>query len=367
MSTSITNDKKSIFDYFPPPKFLKMLSVGIDISDNSIKFVELKNTKKGKELLRFGKHIIPEGVISSGDIKEPEKLIKVLKEMKKKYKLDFVRASLPEEKVYLFKMQVPDTADAKQIRGIMEFKLEEHVPISPKESVFDYEVVKDSVINGTVDISVVVYPRKTVKEYSDVFKKAKLTPLSFETEAQAVERAVIREGDHGTYIIVDFGQTRTGLSIVSHGVLSLTSTLDIKGKDLTDIIMKNVSVSEEEANRLNNENGLIRSGGVKEFSSSILKVVEKLADEINKYVDYWHSRSNISGRKIDKIEKIILCGGSSNVAGLPEYLSSSVKIPAELANVWGNAFSLDDVVPDMNHYESLSYTTAIGLALRSTD
>ena len=367
MPTYIKKNKISVFDFFPPPKYLIMPSVGVDISDNSIKFVELKHVKKSKELLRFGKHTIPEGVVSAGEIKDPEKFIGILKEMKKKYKLDFVRVSLPEEKVYLFKIQVPDTADAKQIRSTLEFKLEEHVPLSPKESIFDYEVVKDTLKNGTVDVSVAVYPKKIVDEYSSVFKKAKLTPLSFETEAQAVERSVVREGDHGTYIIVDFGRGRTGLSIVSHGVLTLTSTLDIKGKDLNDLTMKHMSLSEEESDKVNNESGLMNSEVSKEFTSAMLKIVERLSDEIDKYVDYWHSRTGASSKKVDKIEKIILCGGSSNLAGLPEYLSGSLKIPTEIANVWGNILSLDDTIPEMDRYESLSYATAVGLALRDSN
>lgn len=338
--------------------------MGIDISDNSIKFVELKHTEDGNVLSRFGREVVPAGVIEKGNILEPEKLVQILKSMKQKYKLDFVRVSLPEEKVYLFQMQVPDTANEKEIRGILEFKLEEHVPISSKESIFDYEFIDESEDKETIGVSVAVYPKTVIEQYAYAFRKAHITPLSFETEAQAVERAVVRNGDRGTYMIIDFGKTRTGLSIVSNSMLALTSTIEINGQSITDVIVKHFSVSEEEADRIKSENGLVKNEGSKEFATAMTKVIDTLNDEIKKYVDYWHSRPNTSGKKVEKIEKIILCGGSANIAGLPEYMLGGLKIPTEIANVWINAFSIEDVVPEMNRFQSLAYATAIGLALR---
>ena len=65
----------------------------------------------------------------------------------------------------------------------------------------------------------------------------------------------------------------------------------------------------------------------------------------------------------EKIDKIILCGGGANLAGLPEYLSFGVKIPAELANVWGNTISFEKTIPEIPFRKSLSYATAVGLAM----
>ena len=65
--------------------------------------------------------------------------------------------------------------------------------------------------------------------------------------------------------------------------------------------------------------------------------------------------------------KIILCGGSANLAGLPEYLSSNMNIVVEVANVWANTFSLNDIVPDISQPQSLSYATTVGLALKGIE
>ncbi|MBL7045134.1 MAG: pilus assembly protein PilM [Parcubacteria group bacterium] len=350
---------------FPTPKFLTTPAVGIDISDNSVHFIEFKDKHGDRVLNRYGSYVIPNGVISKGEIQNVEALTDILKKLKDKYNIDFVHASLPEEKAYLFKTQIPESVSDKDIRNIIEFKLEEHVPISPSVAVFDYEILpKHEDKQKHLDVAVAVYPKQTITKYTDAFKNAGLTLLSLEIEAQAIARAVITKGDKGTYMVVDFGKTKTGLSIVSNDVLSFTSTLEVEEGALTNAIMTNLSVSSEEADHIKNEEGLIKTKDNKKLFTELMKVAESFKDDINKHYRYWATRTNEMGDRVDPISKIIICGGNSNLAGFPEFLSGSLKIPVERANVWVNAFSFDDFIPEIDRFNSFSYTTAIGLALR---
>ncbi|KKP78420.1 MAG: hypothetical protein UR77_C0003G0027, partial [Candidatus Nomurabacteria bacterium GW2011_GWC2_35_35] len=45
--------------FFPTPKFLLLPSFGLDISDESIKFIELVKTKDGIKVNRYGEKKIP--------------------------------------------------------------------------------------------------------------------------------------------------------------------------------------------------------------------------------------------------------------------------------------------------------------------
>ena len=58
---------------FPLPKILSEPFFGLDISDESLKFVELIATKGGIKLGRYGEKSIPPGVIESGKIKDSKK------------------------------------------------------------------------------------------------------------------------------------------------------------------------------------------------------------------------------------------------------------------------------------------------------
>jgi len=67
------------------------------------------------------------------------------------------------------------------------------------------------------------------------------------------------------------------------------------------------------------------------------------------------------------VERVILCGGNANIQGLPEYLEHVLNISVDRANIWQNIFSFDEVIPEMPYEMSLSYATAVGLAMRKTN
>ncbi len=356
--------KQSIFyKLFPPPKFLAMPVVGLDISDESIHFVELSPAKGGCKIKRFGEKKIPEKIIESGEIKKPEEFVKILASLKSEFSSHFVNVSLPEQRAYLLKLRIP-RVKKKEIRGSLELQLEDNVPISPAEAVFDYETIRVDKGESTMDVSLSVLPRKIVENYIETIKDAGLTPLSFEIEAQAIARGAVLEGDDGTFMIIDFGRTRTGISIVSKGVTRFTSTVEIGGAALTRAIKKTLSISFEEAEKVKKEKGVSGQDKNSELFLTMMSIAGVLKDEANKHYIYWHTHKDSSGEKRPSIEKIILCGGDSNLAGLTDYLSVGLRIPVELANSMVNINSSDRYIPDMPFSDSLRFTTAIGLALR---
>lgn len=366
MSTQV---KKNTFSekflrLFPSPVFLQMHSVGLDITDSSVRFLGLQKTKNGKEVKKFGSYKIPENVIINGKIKNKEELAKVLHQIKKDHNINFVNVSLPEEQAYLFQTKIKlDKTKRKQLRNVLEFKLEENVPVSSRELVFDFEPIDYKKGKKDIDMSVAAFPVRMIAEYISALNMAGLTPKSFEIEAQSIARSVIPKGDMGTYMIVDFGKIRTGISIVSGEILRFTSTVDVGGNTLSKAVQKYFNVGPEEADKIKNEKGFARYKENEELLEILMSTVSVLKDEINKHYLYWSSRTDQHGES-KTIDKIILCGGSSNLAGLAEYLSLSIDIPVDIANVWTNNFSIDEVVPEIEFRFSLSYAASIGLALR---
>lgn len=358
--------QSAFYKLFPPPRFLAMPAVGLDISDESIHFIEFSHTKGGCKIKRFGEKKIPEKIIEAGEVKDPEKLTKILSSLKGAFSSQNVNVSLPEQHAYLLKLQIP-RMKMNEIRGSLELQLEENVPISAAEAVFDYDVIDINKKESSMEVVLSVLPRKIVENYTDIIKNAGLSPLSFEIEAQAIARCVIPEGDDGTFMIIDFGRTRTGISIVSNGVTRFTSTVEIGGAALTRVIKKTLSVSIEEAEKVKKEKGVAGQDKNSELFLAMMSIIGVLKDEANKHYVYWHTHKDSSGKKRPAIEKIILCGGDSNLAGLTDYLSTGIRVPVELANAMINVNSMERYIPDMSFSDSLRFTTAIGLALRQLD
>jgi type IV pilus assembly protein PilM len=346
--------------FFPTPKFLELPSFGLDISDESIKYIELLKTKKGIKVGRYGEKKIPAGIIESGKIKDPKRMEEVLIALRKEQGIRSVRVSLPEEQVYIFNLKLEKTG-LENIREGIELSLEEHIPIPAQDAIFDYDILNED--DQSLKLQVAAIPKNVIEEYLSVLKNSLYFVKSFELESQAICRSVVKKGDIGTYMVVDFGRIRTGIFIISNGIVVFTSTLDLGGRTLSEMIGKNFKISLEEAEEKKKEFGLKRNDKSTEIFPVLLNGVSILRDEVVKNFLYWHTHKDEEGKDRPKINKIILSGGDSNLAGLFEYFAVSMKVDTELANVWVNITETEKYIPEISLDESLTFATALGLAL----
>lgn len=347
---------------FPTPKFLRMPSVGLDISDKSIRFLGFRNERGGLRIDRYAERQLPPGIVEAGKIKDARKMKEALVALKEEYGLEFVRVSLPEEQAYLFEMRTP-RVKKQDIKESVALQLEEYAPLKATEAVFDYELVRETSDSYILQVS--AYPEPLAASYADIFLGSGLVPMSFEIEAQAIARAVTPKHNKGTSMIVDFGQTRSGIAIISEGIVVFASTVEIGGARITEAIAQKLSLSLVDAERLKREYGLVRErrNGKADIFPIVLSNVATLRDEINKHFVYWHThRLGESGVR-RPIEKIVLSGSGANLRGFPEYLARSMRVRVEVGDVWSNVAMPDTYLPVITRRESLAYATAIGLAL----
>ena len=349
--------RSGFLKYFPPPSFLAQPAVGLAISDQAIRFVLLKHFDDGglKPIL-YGERLLPVGAFLGGDIIKSQEIIEILKELKKDWPTSYAAVSIPEEKAFLFKTEVPVMTE-KYIRGNLDLHLEEFVPIASGEAVFDFELIGQSKIKAdSLDIGVAVLPQKIVSRFPGVLEAAGIKPLSLEVEPQAVARSLIRRDDKQTILIINFGGISTGLAIVGHNVVQYSSTLNIGSSAFSSAIKKTIAAEGKET-----------GGNIGKFSS-LLGTLSVLRDEINRLLIYWKEHrmlaSGVTNATGDKIESVILCGRDAGINGFREYISANVNLPVAVGNVWTNTFSFDEYVPPIQFNDSLSYAAAVGLALR---
>lgn len=350
--------------FFPPPPILRLAAPGFDISDEEVRYVNLVDTGRGKEVGAFGIETLDKGVVQRGEIKKKEKLVDVISKIARENQFRFVRSSLPDERAYLFQIDVSPDMKPEEIKTMLEFKLEEYVPVSSEEAIFDYMPMGIKNEDGKMKLSVSVFSRKTVNKYVEVFEEAGLTPFSLETDTQAISRAVIPvEEEGGSCMIVNFGNLRTNLAIVYNGVVSFTSTLEIGGETINEAIREHYAVTQEKARQIKYEYGFTGSKHEKGLFFSMMSTASALKDEMNKHLSYWKSRMGSEGA-YGELDKIILCGANAGIRGLKSYIQESMEVPTEEGDVWANAFSAEEVVPPIPRRESPLYSTAVGLALR---
>jgi type IV pilus assembly protein PilM len=340
-----------------------MPAVGIDIEEDAIRFVELMKKEGDIRLKQYGTRPLPPGTIKNGDILNADELKRQLRAFRDEYKFDFANISLPEEKAYIFRTAVP-LADPAQVHDSIEFQLEENVPLSLSEALFDYSIVNNVHKDPNhLDVVVVVLPRQYVTNYSALIQESGIFPLSLQIAPTAIARSLLKERDQKTYMVVNFYQEKTGIIIMSHGVAQFTSTVGIGSNAFTSSIEKHFGVSTEEARRIKRGESFVPNKERLDMFYSLINTVSALKDEMQRLFTYWHTFKGRSEDTNDKIERVILCGDDALLPGLDEYLSIMLETPVDVGNVWTNAFSFDQYVPAMKFNDSLNYAVSIGLAI----
>ena len=359
------NEKNFFIDILPPPDYLRMPVLCLDLSDKSLKYMELKRKNGMISINRFGLYALESEMIEGGEIKQKDKLISFLKSIRKDLKTELVIASLPEEKVFLSRIKFP-LMDEDKIREALSLQLEEYVPLPGAEAIFDYDILNDFLEDKKqthLHLNLAAFPGSFAESYRDVFAGAGFIPAAFEMEVQAFARAVVPKEEMGSVMVIDFGRTRTTYAIVSGGKVQFATTIALAGEEIEKALISHLKIDRAEVETAKREIGLIKRKGNEKLFEALSPMVSVIKDEAAKQAAYWASHSE-EDKKKEEISKIFLCGGESTLAGLPEFLSYELKIKVELGNPWVNVASFEDYVPEIERMDSLAYSTVIGLAIR---
>ncbi|HRH24673.1 MAG TPA: pilus assembly protein PilM [Candidatus Paceibacterota bacterium] len=344
----------------PPPPYLSLSTVGIDISTSGIKIARLRERAHGLELADFDELPLPSGTVVSGEIRDPAAVIEGLKTLAKKHHIHTANIGLPESRGYLFEAEVPDgTLD--EAKTAVEQRLDEYVPLPASEVAF--AVARLPKVGERARVVGAGYSHHVLDDSLAAMDGAGIETRAIESETFALPRALLRKGDEETVLIIDIGKTTTKLLVATNRLPRYVTTLDIGGHALTLAVAKYFGVSEEEAKRVKAERGIVAGVGNEEYLASMLTTVSVIREEIGKRLDYWQTRPE-TGVAHDPVTRVILVGGNATVLGLPEYLQTTLKVPVELGDVFANFAPRDKWLPPLEYTESLAYGTAIGLALR---
>ncbi len=317
--------KRWYVDAFPPPDFLTMPAAALDISPNSIKYLEGDYTSAGCALGSFQEVFLRSGVIVDGKISDMEEFVNSLKKIREVSEKEFLHISIPENSVYLYSVTLKDIHDADDIMYQIEFSFNEHVPVSINEVWYDFDIVNRN--SAGVLVSVTAAPRQVVSEYERAVISAGFFPKAIELETYAVARSVsdkTHENASGIVMIIDMGYSRASIIIAKNGIPIFSITVPGGSKSVSDV------VSECKAQYM-----------------------------------FWDTRTNSRGKRIDRVKEVLVTGGSGRL--ILEPLKRELQVDIKLANVWRNLFDTDMYIPAIHEKESHSMATLAGLLLKNKE
>lgn len=347
----------------------KIYPAGLDISDSSMKLVQLNKDKKGKIGLRcFGRIDLPKEVIVGGEIKDEETVVKKLKELFSNCELshpnsDHIVASLPEGRTFIKLIKVKDVTN--KLEDIIETEMEKHIPYSSQDVYYDWQVIEKKKDHRLILIAVA--PKGLVEQYYSVFGRAGLVVEALEVEPIAICRAVLEEetpvfedARGKNYIVIDIGASHSTIIFYSRNTILFTTETQLSGNKITEEIADELNVNKDKAEKYK-----ISMNKKNKNYKKIVKIINGNLEELNiklgRAVDFYYE--NFSDR--GPLESVFLVGGGSYTQGVSDAidcLPASVNI--EKANPLFKVSRGKKAKKIFREEEnSLCFTTAVGLAL----
>ena len=350
-------------------------AVGIDIGTSAIKVVEIKK-RGGKAVLEtYGAISLgPYANLDVGRVTNlsSDKVVEALKEVLKQSGVNTTSAafSIPVQSSLIFVIELPPQVKESEIPSIVPTEARKYIPVPITEVALDYFILPKressfeemnnpdahSLPGEKTQVLVVATQNDAVVRFRSIVSECKLEASFFEIEIFSSVRANF-EHELSLVLLMDFGASRTKISLIEFGMVKSCHTINRGGADISTSISQSLSIPFSEAEKMKKEFGLFGSPTEKNLSDIIKVHTNYIFSEANNVLlgyERAHSKT---------INKVILSGGGALLKGLRETAAENFKAEVEVghsfAKVGAPAF-LEKVLENM----SPEFAIALGLALR---
>ncbi len=342
--------------------------IGLDISDLSLKLVQLKKSGGKTKIKAMGRVELPPGLIETGEIKNRKEVIKAINKLVNNPEIGKIDTNeavvcLPEAKTFLKLIEV-DKGE-KDMDTAVATELEKHVPLEIDDIYYDWQPIKN--IHRKKLVLAGASPKRLVDDYTDVLAQAKLTIVALEPEPISICRCLLpeespkfKEKNKGNYGIIDVGATNASLTVYSQNTVIFTASMPISGEKITQKISQALNIDEKKAEKTKIIYSLDEDREERKDVNQILStMVNELADKLKEAIAFYDRDYSDWG----KIDKILICGGGANFKNLEKILS----IETDIETVRGDALiNLDENREKFLNYFQKTYSLKTKLTSKET-
>lgn len=350
----------SLFSRQPEP------ILGLDISSSSVKLVELGHDKSGGLVLeRCAMEPLESGWISDGAIEKFDEVADSLRRLVKKSgtKIRQVAMALPPSAVITKKIILPGGMSDQELELQVEAEANQYIPFPLEEVSLDFCVMGPSATSsGDIDVLIAASRRERVQDIAGLAEAAGLKPMIVDVESYAsrlaAKRLIANFANQGQGMVValfELGAMTTSMQVMRDDEVLYERDQAFGGAQLTQLIVRQYGFTQEEAETKK------RSGELPEdYAVGVLQpFIESMVQEIARALQFFFTST-----PFNKVDTILLAGGSAALAGLTEAVAQHCSCSCELVNPFlgmhmGSAIRLQKI-----NREAPSYLTSCGLALR---
>ncbi len=337
--------------------------VGVDIGTTSIKVCQLKESRRGLGLVRFGYAPLLPQVIVDGQVMDSGAVVETLLKVFRDFKIRDrdVAISVSGQTVIIRKIVVPTMTDAELAEQI-QWEAEQHIPFDIKDVQIDHQVLRRRADEGQMDVLLVAAKKDQIEDYAQLARTAKLRPVVCDIDAFAIQN--LFEYSRGfdptqTIALINVGASLSSLNIVSGGASAFTREIANGGNAVTEEIQKALGVPYDQAEAYKCGDG---QDGI--VPQQVAEVVEGAADaiaaEIQRSLDFFMATTGDAD-----ISRIFVTGGTAHLAALATAIQSRSRVHVETWNPLEKiVVEAKEVNRELLEPRALQLSVALGLSLR---
>ncbi|HEY4645814.1 MAG TPA: pilus assembly protein PilM [Steroidobacteraceae bacterium] len=349
------------------PKYRPLL--GLDITTSSVKLIELSMAGGQFRVESYAAEPTPHNAINEKAIVDAEAVGEAIRRAVKRSgaKSREAAVAISGDAAITKVIQMPKSLSEADLEGQVELQADQYIPFPMEEVSYDFQRVGPSEKDPEmVDVLLVATRTENVEQRQAAVLAAGLLAKIVDVEAFALENAckllthqMPDGGIDRTIAVIDFGASSTTFSVLKDLKVIYTRDFAFGGQQLTEEIMRTYGLSMEEAGRAKKEGGLPSN-----YQPEVLDpFIDDMTQQVSRSLQFYLA----SGSGREQPEKILVCGGCANIAGVDDVIASRVGIPAERGDPLGQMKLSSRAKAQAVKKDATALLTACGLALRSFD
>lgn len=353
--------------------------IGVDIGSSGIKIVQIKNDNGVAVLETYGTVSFGSYVQNAynGQAVNPnhDQTIQAMKDLVKEANITTLDSAvaIPSASSLVFLIELPSTVSQKDLASVVPTEARRYIPVPITEVALDWWMVPDDeILEGTEDsprdsrldsnkaptkrVLVAAIHNEALSRFQEVVRDAQMKTDFFEIEMFSNVRSCIGQ-DLSTVVLIDFGASKTKVSVVRRGVLQDFHIINRGSQDITRIVSTGLNVSLQKAEEFKKKFGLSSNAEYPQMTQIVSNSLEYTMAEVNNIILAYEKKYNQS------IDKVLVTGGGSALPGLSDFMAQKLPAPVLKSNPFSRvkvpAF-LEPVLMEVGP----EFGVALGLALR---
>lgn len=339
---------------------------GLDVGSSSVKVVELEGKLNNLNLVGLGFENLPDDTIVDGQIMEMNAVSQTIQNVCRDHQISAnqVVTGVSGHSVIVKNIVLPPMS-RDELEESIDWHAEEHIPYDLADVSLDYHITNQT--SEATQVLIAACKRERIDSLKQAVQLAGKQPLIIDIDTFALQNCYeinYQPDGSQTVALLNIGASTMNVNIVQ-GVNSVfTRDITVGGSQFTDILQRNLGLSFQQAEAV--KRGVAESSvDEKSIEPLMNNVTEMVAMEIQKTFDFYRATTEDTGVQV---QKILISGGGSKLAGLAEELSNKLELPVEVLDpfrqikVDTRKFDpdyLSEIMPEM--------AVAVGLAVRGVE